>query len=214
MPVGDDQTQHLELARDLATQFNRTVKRRFFRVPEQIISMYAALIEAESKRVLSLRNPDQKMSKSAPDANSRILITDTPEQIRAKIKKAVTDSEPHLSFDPANRPAVSNLLQILAGFEGGVLRKALSSSDDPAQLCDPSFVAQVLNERMGGSGASLKAALVDTIVEELRPIQSEYHRLLHEDGYLDSIAQLGRDKAREQCQETMTGVRRLLGLQN
>lgn len=152
------------------------------------------------------------MSKSAPDANSRILITDTPEQIRTKIKKAVTDSTPTLSFDPVNRPAVSNLLQILAGFDGGVLRQVLSSSEDASRLQDPSYVADILNERMGGSGASLKAALVDSIVEELRPIQSEYHRLINEDGYLDSIALLGRDKARAQCQETMLSVRKLLGL--
>jgi len=154
------------------------------------------------------------MSKSAPDANSRILITDTPEQIRSKIKKAVTDSIPNLSFDPVNRPAVSNLLQILSGFDGGVLRKALTSSEDPNQLQDPSFLAQILNDRMGGSGSSLKAALTETIVEELRPMQEEYHRLETEVGYLDSIAQIGSEKARAQCQETMQGVRKLLGLHN
>ncbi|CCU97695.1 unnamed protein product [Malassezia sympodialis ATCC 42132] len=107
-----------------------------------------------------------------------------------------------------------NLLQILAAFDGGILRKALASSEDPDQLQNPSFVAQLLNDRMGGSGASLKSALTDTIVEELRPIQEEYHRLENEAGYLDSIAQLGCDKARAQCQETMTEVRKLLGLHN
>ncbi|KAL4400741.1 Tryptophan--tRNA ligase, mitochondrial [Malassezia pachydermatis] len=151
------------------------------------------------------------MSKSAPDANSRILLTDTPEQIRAKIKKAVTDSDPSLGFDPMHRPAVSNLLQILAGLRGNTLKKDLLEGEDEAQLQNPAFVAEVLNRLKGGSGAALKAALIDSIIEELRPIQMEYSRLVTEDGYLDSIEALGRDKAREHAQKTLQRVRSLLG---
>lgn len=168
---------------------------------------------AESKRILSLRQPEQKMSKSAPDANSRILLTDSPAEIAAKIKKAVTDSHTELSYDPVNRPAVSNLLQMLAALDGGPLRNAVPRPDGPEQLREPAFVAELLNKLSGGSGAALKRALVEAIVEEFRPIQTEYRRLIAEDGYLDRIETLGRDKAQARARETLQRVRSLLGLQ-
>ena len=170
------------------------------------------LTSAESKRVLSLRNPEQKMSKSAPDVNSRILLTDTPEQIQAKVKKAVTDSHASMSFDPAARPAVSNLLQILAGLDGGVLQRYICS-EHMHERQNPAFLAQVLNEHTGGSSAALKKALTESIVEELRPVQKEYERLVSEDGFLDEIERMGREKAQKRAQTTMAQVRTLLGLQ-
>lgn len=152
------------------------------------------------------------MSKSSPDANSRILLTDTPEQIQAKVKKAVTDSHTAMSFDPANRPAVSNLLQILAGLDGGVLRHRMRP-EDLHKRQNPAFLAQVLNEQAGGSGAALKKTLTESIVEELRPVQEEYARLVSENGYLDEIERMGREKAQARAHMTMTHVRALLGLQ-
>lgn len=203
VPVGEDQQQHLELTRDLANSFNRYVKKRFFPIPHALLS--------ESKRILSLRNPEQKMSKSAPDVNSRIMLTDTPQQIQSKIKKAVTDSESALSFDPESRPAISNLLQILAGLDGVVLRRHMTRENSHKQK-DPAFLAHLLNEHAGGSGAALKHALADSIIEELRPVQNEYMRLISENGFLDEIERLGCEKARTRAQETMTHVRTLLGL--
>lgn len=203
VPVGDDQTQHLELTRDTAQSYNRLVKQNYFPIPAQLY--------AESKRISSLRNPDQKMSKSAPDANSRILLTDTPEQIQSKFKRAVTDSEPMLTYDPENRPAVSNLISILSGLGGGVLRAEVPDAD-MAKFNEPAFVADTLNRVTGGSGAALKRVLTESVVEELQPIQAEYHRLVTEGGYLESLERLGRDKARARASRTMDDVRKHLGL--
>ena len=203
VPVGEDQQQHLELTRDLAHSFNRSVKKPFFPIPEALLS--------ESKRILSLRNPEQKMSKSAPDANSRIMLTDTPQQIQSKVKKAVTDSEGTLSFDPASRPAISNLLQILAGMDGGVLQSHMTQ-ETTHERKDPAFLARFLNEYAGGSSAALKRTLADSIIEELRPVQKEYSRLISEDGFLDEIERLGCEKACLRAQETMSQVRTMLGL--
>ena len=142
--MGDDQTQHLELTRDTAQSYNRLVKQNYFPIPAQLYGMLhiiSHLSPAESKRISSLRNPDQKMSKSAPDANSRILLTDTPEQIQSKFKRAVTDSEPMLTYDPENRPAVSNLISILSGLGGGVLRAEVPDAD-MAKFNEPAFVAE------------------------------------------------------------------------
>lgn len=204
MPIGEDQVQHLELTRDLAQQFNKAVKRNFFRLPEYMIT--------PAKRVLSLRNPEQKMSKSAPDANSRILLTDTPEQIAAKIRRAVTDSEQGITFDPENRPGVSNLLEILAGLGGGALRDALQLAPDQADP-HPAEVAAALERTRGQNSAALKQALTESVVEALKPVQHEYERLRNEPGYLDQMQSIGREKARARAAETMGQVRQLLGVQ-
>lgn len=212
--MGDDQTQHLELTRDTAQSYNRLVKQNYFPIPAQLYGMLhiiSHLSPAESKRISSLRNPDQKMSKSAPDANSRILLTDTPEQIQSKFKRAVTDSEPMLTYDPENRPAVSNLISILSGLGGGVLRAEVPDAD-MAKFNEPAFVADTLNRVTGGSGAALKRVLTESVVEELQPIQAEYHRLVTEGGYLESLERLGRDKARARASRTMDDVRKHLGL--
>ncbi|WFC96658.1 tryptophan--tRNA ligase [Malassezia brasiliensis] len=202
VPVGEDQTQHLELTRDIAHQFNNAVKKRYFRQPEYMLT--------PTKRILSLRNPEQKMSKSAPDANSRILVTDSPEEIRAKVRRAVTDSERSITYEPERRPGMSNLVSILAAFGGGTLRDRLvSAQSDP----DPARVAAVLQDVTGGSGARLKEVLTESIVEALRPFQTEYAKLVNEPAYLDEIAELGRTKASQRAAQTVREVRTLLGLQ-
>lgn len=199
VPVGEDQTQHLELTRDLAQQFNNAVKKPYFYQPNCLLT--------PSKRILSLRNPDQKMSKSAPDANSRILVTDSPAEVQAKVKKAVTDSERSVTFEPERRPGMSNLVSILAALGGGTLSPQLSSPD-----AAPGEVARVLDVATGGSGAQLKSILAESIIEALRPFQAEYARLVQEPEHLAQLEARGRDKARERASATMRDVRRLLGL--
>lgn len=202
VPVGEDQTQHLELTRDIAHQFNNAVKKRYFQQPDYMLT--------PTKRILSLRNPEQKMSKSAPDANSRILVTDSPEEIRAKVRRAVTDSERSITYEPERRPGMSNLIAILAAFGGGTVRARLMGAEsDP----DPTSVAAVLQEVTGGSGAKLKEVLTESIVEALRPFQAEYTKLVQEPAYLDEIAEIGRAKASQRAAQTVHEVRTLLGLQ-
>ncbi|KAG1736920.1 uncharacterized protein EDB91DRAFT_1141640 [Suillus paluster] len=108
VPVGDDQQQHIELTRDLADIFNRTFKGTspLFPLPNYV--------NTPSKRILSLKDPTSKMSKSSPDVQSRILLTDTATQIQSKIRAAVTDSIQGITYDPKDRPGTSNLLTILA----------------------------------------------------------------------------------------------------
>ncbi|KAF8319437.1 Nucleotidylyl transferase [Clavulina sp. PMI_390] len=105
VPVGEDQRQHLELTRDIAQWFNQRYMSQTFALP--------STISTPTKRILSLRDPIQKMSKSAKDPKSRILLSDSRDEIARKIRKAVTDSETTISYDPIHRPGISNLLRIL-----------------------------------------------------------------------------------------------------
>lgn len=201
--------QHLELSRDIAELFNRTYKQKLFPPPQHIISESKLIClscgsrpftnvvsVAPTKRVLSLRDPTSKMSKSAPDASSRILITDPPNVVRSKVKRAVTDSETEISYDPEKRPGVSNLLGIAS---------ALMGRDDPTTL------AEELNREGGGAG-TLKAAVSDAIIESLRPIQDRLQRIQSEPAYLAEVEKKGRERAREKAIPTMEKVRRLVGL--
>lgn len=144
------------------------------------------------------------MSKSSPEPASRILITDTPEQIRAKVKRAVTDGDSSLSYDPQNRPGVSNLLLVLAALTP---RGAGEGND-----VDPATVAQRLNDEHGGSSAALKTAVTDTVVEALRPIREKLDKLRADQSYLDQIEQKGRAKAQAVASQTMREVKQLVGL--
>ncbi|KDN52846.1 tryptophanyl-tRNA synthetase [Tilletiaria anomala UBC 951] len=202
VPVGEDQVQHLELSRDIAHVFNRTHGTNLFPSPQHIIT--------PTKRVLSLRDPSQKMSKSSPDPNSRILLTDTPQQVRKKLQRAVTDDERVLSYDPDARPGVSNLLGILAALR--VRSNFAQGRNTPA--LSPGDIADELNKAKGGAAGAgtLKAEATDAIVEALQPIQAELQRLEKEDGYLDTLAREGAKKAAEIAEHTMCQVRQCTGL--
>ncbi|KAE8231441.1 hypothetical protein CF326_g3541 [Tilletia indica] len=201
VPVGDDQVQHLELTRDIADSFNSRFKRRLFPSPQLQLT--------PAKRILSLRDPTAKMSKSAPDANSRIMLTDTPEQITAKLKRAVTDGEARLSYDPESRPAVSNLLLILSTLRN---RQASQGQGVPTEIT-PAQVADELNQQHGGSASALKSAVTEAVIESLMPVQRELHRLQADRGYLIEIESKGRDKARERAARTMDEVRKMVGFE-
>jgi len=167
VPVGDDQKQHLELTRDLAIRFNN----RFgdvFKIPEPIIKPLGA-------RIKSLTNPDKKMSKSDDNPKSYINMLETPAQIRNKIKSAVTDSDGIISFDPENKPGISNLLVIYA---------TVTATD----------IKSVEKHFKDKSYAQLKEELAQVITAEIEPIQARYNELINS-SYLDEILNKGRDNA-------------------
>jgi tryptophanyl-tRNA synthetase len=134
------------------------------------------------------------MSKSAHDPSSRILLTDTPDEIRLKIKKAVTDSVPGVGWDPPVRPGVANLIQMLRACE----REALGGSPtDDAGGGEEEVLALAGRYSSPGRGIKdLKTDVADAIVETLRGPREEFQRIRGEVGYLDSVARLGADKAK------------------
>lgn len=202
VPVGEDQIQHLELSRDLADVYNRKFSKRFFPLPQHIIT--------PTKRVLSLRDPTSKMSKSAPDVNSRILITDTPDQVGNKVRKAVTDAEAKLAYDPDTRPGITNLLSILAA-----LKSPTTTETGSGEQISPEQWAERLNQEIKATGASsgqhLKATLTEAVVETLRPIQAQLDKLRQDPGYLLQMEQLGKEKAQTVARKTMAQVRKSVG---
>ncbi|KAG0297344.1 Tryptophan--tRNA ligase, mitochondrial [Dissophora globulifera] len=185
IPVGEDQIQHLELARDIAQMFNKTVKTPFFPLPRPMIT--------ETKRVMSLRDPSRKMSKSDPSDQTRINLADSPDVIAAKIKRAATDSIQGISYDREERPAVANLVDIYAAM------KRISVDD-------------VVKEHAQSSNAVFKEGLTEVVVSRLRPIQEEMARLEKEEGYVQSILHQGATKATELSQPNMKEIHRLMGL--
>ncbi|KAH6604097.1 hypothetical protein Trco_007543 [Trichoderma cornu-damae] len=186
VPVGHDQQQHLEFARECVTNFNHAYGSHLVH-PSTIIS--------PTQRIMSLTEPTSKMSKSHKAERSRILITDVPEDIRSKVATALTDSIPGISYDPAARPGISNLLEILSAFD--------TERRSPAQLAE---VYANASPRM------FKDAVADTLVAGLHGVRDRYLELSANDSYLDMIERQGARKAQESAQETMDIVRAAVGL--
>ena len=186
IPVGDDQSQNIELTRELATTFNRRFNCNVMKVPEK-------LVQTESNRIKSLRDPTSKMSKSDDTQGSSVTILDCQDLIRAKIKKAVTDSNPVLSFDPEKRPGVSNLIGIYAAM------KNISKSD-------------ALTEVESMDTSQLKNAVSDVIIEALGPIRSEHSRLMESKEYLTQVLNNGKNSATEIADETLIEVKKAIGV--
>ncbi|KAJ7041993.1 hypothetical protein C8F04DRAFT_1030925 [Mycena alexandri] len=188
VPVGEDQRQHLELSRDIADSFNRTFKgsSRMFPLPTALIT--------PAKRILSLKDPSSKMSKSAVDPASRILLTDSAAQITAKVRAAVTDSiASGVTYDPAARPGTSNLLAILAA-------------------CADEDVEQVAERCAGMSHGELKAEVASAIDILVARPRAEFHRIRADPGFLDQVARDGATAAREVSTRVMVQVRARIGL--
>lgn len=189
VPVGEDQKQHLELARDIGGAFNRYYKRDdFFPLPEpQILG--------EATRVMSLRDGTKKMSKSDESDYSRINLTDDADTIALKIRKAKTDPEPlpETVEELEKRPEADNLVTIYA---------ALADSSRSA----------VLAEHAGSQFSGFKSALADLAVAKLGPIAAEMNRLLDERTELDRILQRGAERARAIAEKTMDEVKDIVGL--
>ncbi len=185
VPVGDDQRQHLELARDMAMRFNHRFGPTLV-VPEAAIPPVAA-------RVMDLQHPDRKMSKSADSPNGTIALLDEPEVIRKRVMSAVTDSGSDIRFDPEAKPGVSNLLTILA------------ASADRA-------VAAVAADLDGAGYGTLKEAVASSVTELLAPIRVRYGELTAQPSRLDAVLAEGAAQARALSAPVLARVRAAVGL--
>lgn len=186
VPVGDDQSQHLELCRGVASTFNHTYG-NFFTLPKTILT--------PTKKILSLRNPEKKMSKSDKDLNSAIYMTDDADTIARKMRKAVTDSvQGPITFDPVNRSGVSNLINIVAG------------------ILDKSIEDTVADMQWISNHKQLKDYVTEVIVEEFKDKRLYYERLTSDKAHLSQICEKGRLAAREIALKNLTQIKKLTGL--
>jgi tryptophanyl-tRNA synthetase len=183
VPVGDDQKQHLELARDLAEKFNHRYSDTF-KVPEPFISKVGS-------RIMSLQDPTAKMSKSDPNHASTVFVTDRPEEIRKKIMSAVTDSSAEVRGGP-DKPGVTNLLSIMAA-------------------CSGRPVATLESEFAGRGYGDFKAAVADAVIATLDPVRVRYDELIKDRGELDRIFKAGAEQAQATAFRTLSKVHRKVG---
>ena len=187
VPVGDDQKQHLELTRDIAQKFNNDFKTDFFPIPEP-------LILGEATRVMSLRDGSKKMSKSDPSDYSRIMLTDTAENITQKIKKAKTDPEP-LPQDKTGlekRPEAENLISIFASLQD-------------------TSTESVIKDYAGKEFSTFKKDLADLSVSKLEPITSEMNKLMSDVSYIDSILNQGKENAIAVAEPVLKKTKEIIG---
>ncbi|KAH8653660.1 tryptophanyl-tRNA synthetase [Xylariales sp. PMI_506] len=189
VPVGEDQRQHLEFARECVSNFNATYPGGNLVAPQTILT--------EIPRVMSLQNPEKKMSKSSPNNRSRILITQTADAVRAKIRGAVTDTTNSVTYDREARPGVANLLEIW-------------HQCDPARRSPEQLAAELHGAGLG----DLKQHVAAAVVAELEGVRARYQEALQRKGgrWLLEIAELGAEKARASAEETMRMVRDVVGL--
>ncbi|MEU5347927.1 MULTISPECIES: tryptophan--tRNA ligase [unclassified Streptomyces] len=183
VPVGDDQAQHVELARDLAVRFNQRYGHTFV-VPR-------ATLPEVATRVMNLQEPTSKMGKSADVGPGIVYLLDEPEVIRKKVMRAVTDSGRDVSYDREARPGVSNLLEILAACGSG----------------NPEALAGVYE-----SYGSLKKDTAEAVVELLRPVQQRHKELCADPAYVEGVLREGAAKAREMARPRVDAAYRAIGL--
>ncbi|RJE76021.1 tryptophan--tRNA ligase [Pseudoalteromonas sp. MSK9-3] len=181
VPVGEDQKQHLELTRDIATRFNNLYG-EVFKLPEPYIPELGA-------RVMSLQDPLKKMSKSDDNPNAFIMMLDEPKKIEKKLKKAVTDSDEQarIYFDRAEKPGVSNLLTLLS-------------------VATKRSVADLVPEYEDKMYGHLKKDTADAVVAMIEPIQSRFKEIREDQNRLDEIMRSGAEKAQTQAQTTLKAV--------
>lgn len=184
VPVGYDQLQHIEITRDIATRVNN-IYGDIFKVPEGFMPKIGA-------KITSLQDPTSKMSKSDPNPNGVISCLDPPEVIVKKFKKAVTDSDTTIAYDPENKAGISNLLGILAVATGKTIEQT---------------VADCQGLRYG----DLKLRVADSVIEMLRPFQEEYKRLIDSKDYLMSCAKDGAQRASEIAEKTLKRFKQAIG---
>lgn len=183
VPVGQDQTQHVELARDLAERFNHRYGQTFV-VP-------TATIPPAGARVMDLQTPTNKMSKSLDSPQGTILVLDPPEVVAKKVKRAVTDAEPDVRFDVEAKPGVSNLLSILGA----------ATQREPAALAAD-------YEQYG----PLKADTADAVVALLEPIQARYAELAADPAETTALLEKGAAKAQAVAEQVLARAKQNLGL--
>ncbi|KAF2490417.1 tryptophanyl-tRNA synthetase [Lophium mytilinum] len=189
VPVGEDQSQHLEFARNCANAFNHT-SGKVLVPPETILS--------PAKRVMSLTQPHLKMSKSHENPKSRILISDSRDEIAKKIKSALTDSIDGITYDPQQRPGVSNLIEILAHLDDTEVRSCHEVAHDYKDLSMRAF----------------KDKVADSIDEHLSSIRVRYETIMHDSNthWLSEMNEEGSRRARASADATIALVRDAIGL--
>ena len=188
VPVGEDQRQHLELSRDVATRFNNAYG-DIFTVPEPYIAPAGA-----GARIMSLQDPEKKMSKSETEnINNVIYLLDEPAVIIKKFKRAVTDSLNQIKYDPVNQPGVSNLLTIYA-----------CATNRTPNECEAEFADAP------GYG-QLKGRVGEAVVAMLEPFQKRYAELKNDPSYIDRIIKTNAERADEMAQKTLWAVKDAIG---
>ena len=185
VPIGDDQRQHLELARDVATRFNNRFGETFV-VPKAMFAPVGA-------RIMDLQNPTAKMSKSADSPQGTLLLLDPPDVVTKKIKSAVTDSGTEVRYDPANKPGISNLLEIYAAVTGRA-------------------IPEIEAEFSGSGYGAFKTAVADAVVDALRPVQEAYKKLEADPAEVDRQLAMGARKARAIAAPVLERARSAVGL--
>lgn len=183
VPIGADQKQHLELSRDIAERFN-AIYGDVFVVPDGYFPKVGA-------RVMSLQEPTRKMSKSDPE-DTYIAILDKPEIIRKKMRRAVTDCDNSVIYDPENKPGVSNLMSIMSALTG-MSMDAISAEYD------------------GKGYGRFKDAVADSVIAALEPIQQRYDEISADKAYLQEVLQSGAERASRLAHKTMLKVRKKIG---
>lgn len=184
VPVGDDQKQHLELARDLAQKFNATYSETF-KVPEPKIAEMGA-------RIMSLQEPTNKMSKSDPNQNATVFIFEPVERIRKKIMSAVTDSGDEVKMSE-DKPGVSNLLSIF-------------------HIATGHSIEELEGQFKGQGYAPFKSAVADAVIALVEPMQKRYSELSKNKDYLQQVMKQGADAAQKRAYKTLSKVYRKVGL--
>lgn len=186
VPVGDDQKQHVELCRDIATRFNN-IYGDVFKIPQPYIPKVGA-------RIMSLSSPTSKMSKSDKDPNGCVYLREAPEVIARKFKKAVTDSDTEycVRFDAEQKPGVSNLMSIYSA-------------------CTGKTMAEIEQEFAGQGYGVFKTAVGDAVIETLRPVREESDRLLKDKAYLEQVYRSGAEKASYIANKTLRKVYKKVG---
>lgn len=179
VPVGEDQKQHLELTRDVAIRMNNLYGKDTFVVPEVYIPPVGA-------RIMSLQDPTAKMSKSDPDANSAVYLTDTDDQILKKLKRAVTDSGTEVTYEDA-KPGVKNLITIQSALTGRTPE-------------------EIVTAYAGKQYGHLKVETGQIVIESLAPIRNEADRMVKDLTYLDGVLKRGAERARERAHRTLRFV--------
>ena len=184
VPVGGDQKQHLEITRDIAQRFN-AVYGDVFVVPE-------AYIPKETARIMSLSDPTRKMSKSDPE-ESLISLLDDAATVRRKLRRAVTDSESEIFFDPDKKPGISNLLSIYAAMTGTTPEAAAAAF-------------------RGMGYGDLKEATAEAVIAVITPIQNRYRELVSDKTYIGGILKNNAERTRALAQRTLNKAQKKLGL--
>lgn len=183
VPVGDDQKQHVELARDLAIRFNHRYNKDIFVIPEPVVPKTGA-------RIMSLSDPSKKMSKSDPKGD--IFLSDDPKVARKKIMSAVTDTECLVKFDKENKPGISNLLTIYSSLKEITIEEAEKEFE-------------------GANYGTFKKAVADLVCSTLEDLQAKYNQYINSP-YLDEVLLKGANEAREIARVTLKRVKDAVGL--